>query len=181
VLVTDVSPPATLRLPALAPVTDPDAVLVSGAVATPSRVRSELRDAGYLEIHAHGIVDLDASDAAFIALSPDADGRYALTAADVRATRLAGAPIVVLAACHAAATARYQARRWSLPDAFLVGGARAVIASAAAIPDDQGAAMFAELRARIVRGEPAAQAVAALRADRIAKGQRWAAGLMVFE
>ena len=181
VLVTDVRPPVSLGLPPLAPAADADAVLVSGAGATPSRVRGELGDAAYVEIHAHGIVDLEASDAAFIALSPDADGRYALTAADVRATRLTGAPIVVLAACHAAVTARYQARRWSLPDAFLASGARAVIAGAAAIPDDQGAALFAELRARLDRGEPAVRAVAALRADRLAREQRWAAGLMVFE
>jgi hypothetical protein len=182
VIVSDARPPATLGLPALAPITDPGdptATLVTGGAATPARVRSELADAGYIEIHAHGIVD--ASDAAFLALSPDADGGFALTAGEVRATRLTGAPVVVLAACRSAATARYQGFRWSLPDAFLAAGARAVVASSTAIPDDQGAALFAALRTRVDRGEPIAHAVAALRADRLAAGQSWAAGLMVFE
>jgi hypothetical protein len=68
-----------------------------------------------------------------------------------------------------------------LPDAFLAAGARAVVASATAIPDDQGAALFADLRARLDRGEPPAQAVAALRTARVAAGQAWAAGLIAFE
>lgn len=87
----------------------------------------------------------------------------------------------MLAACRGATMARYQARRWSLPDAFLAAGARAVIAAATEIPDDQGAALFAELRARLDRGERPAAAVAALRASRLAAGQAWAAGLLVFE
>jgi hypothetical protein len=179
VVVADAQPPATLGLPPLAPIAASGATVVSGAAATPTRVLAELAGAGYVEIHAHGIVD--ARDAAFLALSPDADGSFALTAGQVRKAALAGAPIVVLAACRSATTARYEAYRWSLPDAFLAAGARAVIASATAIPDDQGAALFAELRARIDRGEAPAQAVAALRAARVAAGQAWAAGLIVFE
>jgi hypothetical protein len=179
VIVADARPPARLGLPPLSPIAADGARLVTGASATPARVRAELAGASYIEIHAHGIVD--AEDAAFLALSPDIDGSFALTAADVRATRLAGAPIVVLGACRSAKPARYEAFRWSLPDAFLAAGARAVIASATAIPDDQGARLFAELRARLDRGEPAARAVAALRADRVAAGQPWAAGLVVFE
>ncbi|HSS00956.1 MAG TPA: CHAT domain-containing protein, partial [Kofleriaceae bacterium] len=179
VVVADAQPPVTLGLPPLAPIAAAGATVVSGAAATPTRVLAELADAGYVEIHAHGIAD--ARDAAFLALSPDADGSFALTAAQVRKAALAGAPIVVLAACRSATTARYEAYRWSLPDAFLAAGARAVIASATAVPDDQGAALFAELRARIDRGEPPAQAVAALRAARVAAGQPWAAGLIVFE
>src|SRR5262249_29589418 len=136
---------------------------VTAAAATPSRVRAELADAGYVEIHAHGIVD--ASDAAFLALSPDADGSFALTADEVRTSRIGGAPVVVLAACRSATPTIYLGFRWSLPDAFLVAGARAVVASSTAIPDDQGAALFAELRKRVARGEPVARAVAALRAD----------------
>jgi CHAT domain-containing protein len=177
--VSDARPPATLELPPLAAISDDSATLVTGSSATPAHVAAELRDATYVEIHAHGIVD--ASDAAFLALSPDADGRFMLTAGEVRELRLTATPIVVLGACRIATPARYEAFRWSLPDAFLTAGARAVIASSSAIPDDQGATLFAELRARIDRGEPPAQAVAALRTARVAAGQAWAAGLMVFE
>jgi cellulose synthase operon protein C len=179
VVVTDVRPPAMMKLPPLPPIGDDSATLVSGTSATPDRVAAELRDAGYVEIHAHGIID--ASDAAFLALSPEPDGRFTLTAGEVGKLRLAGAPTIVLAACRSAKTARYEMRRWSLPDALLGAGARAVIASFTAIPDDQGATLFAELRARIDRGERPGQAVAALRAERVAAGQAWASGLMVFE
>lgn len=179
VIVGDPRPPEALGLPALPPIAADRATLVTGSAATPARVVSELATADYVEIHAHGIAD--ASDAAFLALSPDPDGQFALTARELASAQLTAAPIVALAACRAAATTRYQTSRWSLPDALITAGARAVIASAAAIPDDQGSALFAALRERIDRGEPVAQAVAALRAQRVAAGQLWAAGLMVFE
>lgn len=180
VIVSDARPPRSLGLPPLGGVTAPGATLLTGGDAAPGRVLTALRDATYVELHAHGIVD--ASEAAFVALSPEPDGAFALTAAQVQAARLDGAPVVVLAACHGARTAtRYLATRWSLPDAFLAAGARAVIAVSTAIPEDQGAALFGELRSRLARGEPPVQAVAALRAARLAQGQAWAAGLMVFE
>ncbi|TMQ19527.1 MAG: CHAT domain-containing protein, partial [Deltaproteobacteria bacterium] len=180
VAVSDPRPPASLGLPPLPAVAVPGATQLTGTAATPAQVLAELRSATYVEIHAHGLVDLAASDTAFIALSPGVDGRFALTAAQVRAVRLDGGPIVVLGACHAATgNARLIAHRWSLPDAFLAAGARTVIAASTAILDDPQ--LFGELRARLDRGEPPAQAVAALRAARVAAGQRWAAGLMVFE
>jgi CHAT domain-containing protein len=179
VIVSGALPPASLGLPPLTTVTEPNATLITGGAATPSGVRAALGDASYVEIHVHGVVDI--TDAAFLALSPDTDGRFALSAAELRTLRLARAPVVVLAACRSAATGRYQGLRWSLPDAFLAAGARAVIASSTTIPDDQGATLFTELRARIDGGEPIAHAVAALRVAHLAAGQSWAAGLMVFE
>jgi hypothetical protein len=108
--------------------------------------------AAYVELHVHGLVDLGRAEASFLALSPEPDGRFALTAADLRRARLAAAPVVVLAACRAAAATPLVNRRWSLPDAFLAAGARTVIAAAVPIPDDQAAAFFASLRARLAAG-----------------------------
>jgi hypothetical protein len=39
--------------------------------------------AAYVELHVHGLVDLGRAEASFLALSPDPDGRFALTAADL--------------------------------------------------------------------------------------------------
>jgi cellulose synthase operon protein C len=182
VIVDDARPPASLALPALRPATTPPGALrVTGSAATPSRVRAALADATYVELHAHGIVDAAQSETSFLALSPDPDGDYALTAATVRATSMRGAPVVVLAACRTATVAPSLHRRWSLPDAFLAAGARAVIATTDAVPDDEVGPWLADLRARLDRGETPAAAVAALRARALADGKAWAAGWLVFE
>jgi hypothetical protein len=137
--------------------------------------------AAYVELHVHGEVDLEQADASYLALSPDATGRWALTAGDVRKVRLTAAPVVVLAACRAATAAPFAHARLSLPDAFLSAGARAVIAPAVEIPDAEAGPFFDEIRRRITGGEAPAAAVAAARAAAIARGQAWAAGVLVFE
>jgi hypothetical protein len=179
VIVTDVAPPdAALRLPALAPGAAPaDATVIRGAAATPARVLAELADATYVELDAHGVADAATSDAAFLALSPEPSGKFMLTAADVRAAKLAGA-VVVLAACRGAQGAPYLHRRWTLPDAFVAAGARAVIATDVDVPDAAAGPVFAELRTRITGGEAPAAAVAALRARDPAS---WVARIAVFE
>src|SRR5690606_7651625 len=137
---------------------------IAGPDATPSRVLAALANATYAEIHAHGVASAADDDAAFLALSPDPDGTYALHAAKVRETKLARAPVVVLAACRAATIAPYLATRWSLPDAFLLAGARAVVAVDVPIPDAAARRVFDELHRRIDAGEPVHAALAAIRA-----------------
>lgn len=180
VIVTDVVPPVTsLQLPRLTATTYPATVQrIAGPVATPTRVLAEAASATYLEINAHGVADIQTADASFLALSPDASGQFMLTAADVRAAKFTSAPVVVLAACRGAQAAPYLYRRWSLPDAFITAGARAVIATDIDIPDPQAAATFGALRERIERGEDPAVAVAALRA---AAPSTWISRIAVFE
>lgn len=182
-IVGDVTPPPALGLPALAPLQlATGATTLRGAEATPERVLRALATATYAELHVHGQVDLGLADASFLALSPGADQRWALTAGDVRGARLTAAPTVVLAACRAAETAPFVHARWSLPDAFIAAGARAVIAPAVEIPDAEAAAFFAALRRRIAGGEAPAVALAALRAAYVAKDPAsWAASVVVFE
>ncbi len=179
-IVTDVLPPETsLQLPRLGATTYPPTVeRLSGAAATPARVLAVAGEATYLEINADGVADVETADASFLALSPDSSGQFMLTAADVRAAKLKSAPVIVLAACRGAQAAPYLFRRWSLPDAFITAGARAVIATDIDIPDPQAAATFAALRERIERGEDPAVAVAALRA---AAPSTWIARIAVFE
>lgn len=182
-IVGDVTPPAALALPALRAIDVPAGVAaLRGAEATPPRVLAELATATYAEVHAHGQVDLAVADESFLALTAAGDGRWALTAAELRRARLPAAPVVVLAACRAAEVAPYLVQRWSLPDAFLAAGARAVIAPTVDIPDAEAAVFFAELRERVATGEPPARALAALRADRLrADPGSWAAHVVAFE
>ena len=181
-VVGDARPPAALALPTLAPPTAPaDATVLRAASATPGQVLDALAGATYAELHVHGQLDPTVADGAFLALTPGADQRWALTATDVRARRLTAAPVVVLAACRAATVAPFLHARWSLPDAFLAAGARAVIAPTVEIPDAEAGPFFAAIRARITAGATPAAAVAAVRADAIGRGQAWAAGVVVFE
>lgn len=180
--VGDALPPVELGLPALAPLRAPaGAVALRGPAATPSQVLATLSEVGYAELHVHGRVDLGVADASFLALSPGADQRWALTAADVRKAKLASAPVVVLAACRAATVAPYEHRRWSLPDAFLEAGARAVIAPTVEIPDAEASAFFAEVRGLIARGDPPAVALSVVRKVYLARGQAWAGQVVLFE
>jgi hypothetical protein len=179
VQVLDARPPdPTLpRLPDLAPSHERFDVTLAGEAATPARVISALGDATYAELHAHGIVAAADTSAAYLALSPDASGAYALHADAIRKAHFSAAPLVVLAACRAAVVAPLQRQRWSLPDAFLAAGARAVIAADIAIPDAQAREVFDDLHHRIAAGAPVAKALAELRSAR----GGWASHLMLFQ
>ncbi|WNG27566.1 CHAT domain-containing protein [Cystobacter fuscus] len=185
VVVSDVEPPATLGLPRLLPwnrAPRPGEVLLRGASATPDAVLAELEDATEVEFHAHGLIRSGFSDASFLALSPEPDGRYALTVSDLQGMSLRGAPLVLLAACRANGGAlRYYAVA-SLPAAFIQAGARSVVAPASPIPDAQGGAFFQALLDEVGRGATPAEALARTRSawlrDRPAP---WVSELVLFE
>jgi tetratricopeptide (TPR) repeat protein len=174
--------PPELDLPPLAPPTPSVhafADKLAGREATPSRVLAALATATYAELHAHGIVSAHDDDAAYLALSPEPDGTFALRADAVRAAKLANAPIVVLGACRAAAVAPSLRERWSLPDAFVAAGASAVVAAGVPIPDASARRVFDDLHRRILAGEPVERALAAIRAA--ATGETaWARQLVLF-
>jgi hypothetical protein len=185
-VVSDVEPPAALGLPRLkawAP-SDPDArrSVLSGASATPGRVLAEMADATEIEVHAHGLLNPEVSDASLVVLSPEPDGRYALTAREVRGQVLRGSPVVILAACRAAHTAPFLHEPFSLPVAFVEAGARAVFAATVDLPDAEAGPFFEQVRARIQAG--VAPAVA-LRDERQAwprhPGSDWVRHVLLFE
>ncbi|MCY1011106.1 CHAT domain-containing protein [Nannocystis pusilla] len=135
--------------------------------------------AGEIEFHVHGLVDLAVSDASFLALTPEADGRHTLTAGQIRGVALPARPVVILGACHAGQVAPYLHEAWSLPSAFLEAGARVVIASPAPVEDREAGPFFDAVRARIRRGASPAVAV---RDERLLRGGAdWAAHVLVFE
>jgi cellulose synthase operon protein C len=184
-VVSDVEPPASLSLPRLMPwkgVKGPRDVHLRGRAATPEAVLAEMKDATEVELHTHGLSGAGLSDAAFLALSPDARGHYALTAEDLEGHTLQGAPVVMLAACDANVGAwRYHAV-WSLPSAFIQAGARAVVAPSTEVPDVEAGAFFQALLDPLRRGVPPAQALRDTRARWLQKGQaNWVRDLVVFE
>jgi hypothetical protein len=182
-VVADVAPPASLGLPRLAPHrSSPGDVALTGAAATPVRVLAHLAEADTVEIHAHGVIDRGVADGAYLALSPDAGGGFALTARQVRGLRLPRAPVVVLAACDAGQVAPYVHAAWSLPSAFIAAGARAVVAATAPVPDAGASEVFAAISARIRAGASAARALHDVREawrDRPDRG--WLDTIVVFE
>ncbi|WP_164008327.1 CHAT domain-containing protein [Pyxidicoccus trucidator] len=171
-VVSSVEAPQLLQLPRLPAWTPPPDTgttpmqVLTGSEATPSRVLASMKAATEIEIHAHGLVDPTISDSSLVVLSPEGDGRYALTADAVREQKLSGAPLVFLAACSAGrmtSSAAYEP--FSLPAAFIDAGARAVLASTVDIPDAAGR-FFDGVRQRIRGG---AKPAVALRDER----QKW--------
>jgi hypothetical protein len=187
VTVTEVTPPPELRLAPLAlrrlaPIPGASHVELTGAEATPARVARELARADAIEIHAHGFVDQGISDAAVIALSPQGDGRFELDAREIAAFQLSRAPLVMLGACHAAYTAPYRHEPWGLPRAFLLAGARAVIASPAPIPDAEAGEVLRALGARILAGTDPAAALRDERVRRLAADPKsWISAVLLFD
>lgn len=183
VIVTDVQPPVSLGLRALAPFRgDPQgARLLRGAAATPEAVLAAARSATELQLHVHGRVGGAVSGAAHLVLSPDPEGAFALGAEAIRSVRLEGAPTVVLAACDSGQVAAYLHRAWGLPQAFREAGARAVFAARGALPDASSAAFFDGVLGRIRAGEAPARA---LRDERVAwldRGADWVSDVVLFE
>ena len=180
VVVADPASAAGRELPRLAPPRPiPGATTITGADATPRRVLAELLDATYVELHVHGVVDLANSDASYLALAPGPDGAATLTAGDLRAVALRGAPIVVLAACRASARVGHLHARWSLPEAFRAAGARAVVAADVDLPDVDATALFDRFRGELARGATPAAALATARTAYATAP--WAAHVMLFE
>lgn len=185
-IVADTVPPPGLRLSALgrlpAVPPDPATVILRGDHATPARVLEEMARATEVQIHAHGLVDPERSDASYIALSVDSGGEYALSAGELRRARLEGKPVVVLATCHAARTAPYLHESHGLPGAFIHAGARAVLAAASEIPDAEATELFQGVLEAMRNGQPGA---VALRDARVAWGRKreatWVDQVLLFE
>jgi hypothetical protein len=185
-VVSDVlQPPDLARLAPFSPADAPGGpprVELSGSRATPSVVLEAAARATEIELNVHGVIDPSVSDASYLVLSRDADGRYVLTAAEIAAARFHGAPLVILAACHAATVAPYLHEPWGLPLAFIRAGARAVLATPGVVDDASAGVFFGAVRARVRAGQPPA---AALRDERIAwlrnSPESWVRDVMVFE
>ncbi|HEY8211200.1 MAG TPA: CHAT domain-containing protein [Myxococcaceae bacterium] len=188
VVVAASRPPQWLGLPVLSDWELPestrarDVALLKGPEANPTRVLSELPDATEIQFHVHSVMDRERSDAPLLALTPDPDGRWALTAEDVSRVALRCQPLVLLADCHAGELAEWVHAAWGLPTAFLAAGARAVVASPEDVPDREATSFMDGVTTRIRAGATPAVAVST---ERKAWLQReagsWAADVIVYE
>ncbi|NTX33994.1 MULTISPECIES: CHAT domain-containing protein [unclassified Myxococcus] len=185
-IVSDVEVPPgadVLPLPHWVPSFGPDEqhIMRSGADATPSRVRSAMRDATEIDLVTHGFI-YERADASYLLLSPERGARE-LTVPQVRETRLRGAPFVVLSSCHAAHTSYALHEPLSLPAAFIHAGARGVLAATARIPGHEANVFFNQVRDRMRMGVPPAVALRDVRAQWLGKDakQEWLASVLLFE
>jgi len=175
--------PPELNLPALAPFPGadvPGGELLRGHDATPTRVLHAMQDAAVIEMHTHGYIANDVSEASYLVLSPEIDKQYAMTASDVARVKLTASPLVILGACHAAASSRSLEGGMGLAEAFLRSGARAVVASPDAVQDLGAYDFFSAIRDRVLAG---ADVATALRDERVRRGpaDAWMSGVVVFE
>ncbi len=186
-VVSNPDAPPDLKLPPLGPYADEPnsagAVVLRGADATPTRVLQAMRDASVVELHTHGFIGNDVSEASYLVLSPDLDRQYTMTARDVSRAKLDAAPLVILGACHAATSSRSLEGGMGLAEAFLRSGARAVVASSDAVQDLGAPAFFAGVRERVMRGVDPAVALRDERLHRLAGSHddAWVSGVVVFE
>jgi hypothetical protein len=183
-VIADVQPPPALNLPRLQtwPAATASTQVLAGAQATPARVLAAIGTAGEVTVHAHGVVDAAQPDASYLALSPDADGSFALTTGAVHDARFQTSPLIVLAACQASQAAPVFHEAWSLPAAFVYAGARAVLASTAPIPDADAAAFFDAVRARVHAGASPTVALRDAREAWLADHRaNWVRDVIVFE
>ena len=183
-VIADVVAPPTLELPALGSwqgTADARTTLLSGTRATPSRVLEAMTDVTEIEVHAHGLVNPNVSEASLLVLSPEADGRYALTAGEVKSRQLRGQPLVILAACRAAQGAPWTYASFSLPVAFIDAGASAVLAATVDIPDAEAEPFFDAVKERVRQGQSASTALRDVRMTWLVRNpESWVRYVLVF-
>jgi len=155
--------------------------VVEGADATPSRVRERLVTADLVDFEVHGLVDAAAPDGAVLVLSPDSQGTYALSAADIRDLKLERGPVVLLGACRSATGSHYRDVTWTLPQAFVRAGARAVYASVTDLPDDRVGDFLAGVARRLERGASPSMALRDERVEWMRRGENWAREVVLFD
>ncbi|XXF80482.1 CHAT domain-containing protein [Myxococcaceae bacterium GXIMD 01537] len=187
-VVTGIETPEELRqvLPRLEASFESDATSATttlrGLDATPSRVLGAMERATEIAFHTHGLLGIGSSDASFLVLSKGGDGRFTLTARDVQETRLAGHPVVLLAACYAGQTTPSTHESFGLPISFIHAGARVVLAATEQIPNSEAALFFDPVLARIRAGEPPARALRAERQSwRKKRGTPWVEKVLLFQ
>jgi tetratricopeptide (TPR) repeat protein len=183
-VVADVQAPSHLGLAPLRAWARPPrgARVLAGPEATPTRVLEEMEQATDIEVHAHGLVSSSLSDASVLVLSPEPEGRYALSVGELRSLHLRGRPLVTLASCRAAHTGPVLHEPFSLPVAFLEAGARAVLAATVDVPDAEATPFFEAVLTRIRAGVHPAIAVRDVRVEWLARDpDSWVRAVLVFD
>jgi hypothetical protein len=133
-----------------------DVVCVAGPLASVERVVALLGE-GFDVVHFAGHVVADAAGAPALVLG---DGRE--LAGHVIAANLAGRPLVFVNGCASAAAARAAS---SMADAFLDGGALAVVGTVADVADEHAATVATTFHREVLGGAPLGAALREARAQ----------------
>jgi CHAT domain-containing protein len=138
----------------------PSPTLLTGEGASRSAFLRELPDADVVHFAGHAIADAEMPDYSRLLMSPDPDRRGNVYAHELERVPLPRAPVVVLAACETAAgrTSRSEGTI-SLARAFIVAGARDVIATLWPIDDMASQPLFVAFHRELRRGQPPAEAL----------------------
>jgi hypothetical protein len=99
----------------------------------------------------------------------------------VEAMHLERHPVVLLGACHAAATSSFRWGPWNMPVSFLKAGASAVFGSLSELPDSEIGAFFAGVVRRMEAGGAPAVALRDERVEWLGRGQSWVGDVVVFD
>jgi hypothetical protein len=157
--------------------------VLEGVAATPSRILTEMKEAADVDIVTHSLVN-PVSGEAYLVTAPDGPNGDELRATQIRDNALPKHPIVTLSACHAAHSAPVLYEPRSLPAAFLIAGAKAVLAADEEVPESEGPDFFDEVRTRIRRdGVAPAAALRDVRQSWLSqgKGKAWVESVLSFE
>ncbi|MCB9764562.1 MAG: CHAT domain-containing protein [Alphaproteobacteria bacterium] len=180
-IIAAVEPIPTLNRPRLTlPPVDNAASILTGPTLTRSNALERMRRASLIEIHAHTQFNAITAQPELL-LSPDAQGRRALSGAEIVNSHLESQPVVLIAASHGGRTSARLYRSSSLADAFLLAGARAVIGAPSEIPDHAAAEAFHVLARSIHDGADPAEALRRLKTSSSSTTDAWVDDLVLFQ
>ncbi len=130
--------------------------------ATESAFRAGLGTATVIHLAAHGVFDVRQPLSSYVALAPDADHDGRLEVREVYALPLGAAPLVVLSACQTAVGELTAGDEFQgLTRAFLLNGARGVVASLWSVDDAATTALMVAFHENRLAGMSDAEALAA--------------------
>jgi CHAT domain-containing protein len=142
-----------------------------GAEATEGLLRERIGQADVVHLAAHGVFNVHNSLSSFVALAPDDDNDGFLEVREVYALPLReNAPLIVLSACQTAVGELTAGDEFQgLTRAFLLSGARTVVASLWSVDDEATSVLMTEFYRNRTAGMTDAEALAvaqrALRED----------------
>jgi CHAT domain-containing protein/tetratricopeptide (TPR) repeat protein len=151
-------------------------IVLAGTDAALDDVRAEMKRADVIHLAAHAIVNPAEHSRSVIPFAPGSDDRGVLYAADIVRLKLERSPIVVLAACHSAASTPEPGSIRSLALSFIAAGSRNVVGARWAI-DDADTREFSTALHRHLATHPPADAVQRAQLDllRHKEPRQWAA------
>lgn len=140
-----------------------NAVVLTGAAATPGRIRQAASSADIIHLAGHAITDMKRSTQSRLIVGGSPP--VSVTAGEIAGWSLPRQPLVILSACDTASGRAYRgAGPDSLVSAFIEAGASSVVAAKWAVSDRDTRAFMVDFHQRLRRESPAEALAGAQRA-----------------